>query len=92
LQRTRDSKGRPQCARWGNQVSGGHLVSPWENPLICERSRYGCGRGSIWVAAVCVGPSVANAAQRDSNRSECRCPVDICLPPAGRRQHLPICP
>ena len=25
---------------------------------------------------------------RDLNRTKCRCPVDICLPPAGRRQLL----
>ena len=26
--------------------------------------------------------------ERDLNRTKCRCPVDICLPPAGRRQLL----
>ena len=34
-----ESKGRHQCAHWCNQVSGGHLISPWEIPLI-----FGCGR------------------------------------------------
>jgi len=39
----RDSKGRHQSADWCNQVSGGHLVSPLENPLIDRRIQYGCG-------------------------------------------------
>ena len=50
LHSERDSKGRHQCAHWCNQVSGGHLVSPWENPQTCERIRYGCGHKSVLVA------------------------------------------
>ena len=38
-----DSKGRHQCAHWCNQVSGGHLISPWESPSYSRRIRYGCG-------------------------------------------------
>ena len=37
-----DSKGRPERSE-GNQVSGGHLVSPWESPSNPRRIRYGCG-------------------------------------------------
>ena len=49
-----DSKGRHQCAHWCNQVSGGHLISPWENPWPYGRIRQGCGHGAIWVVAVLV--------------------------------------
>ena len=34
----RDSKGRHQSADWCNQVSGGHLISLWENPLLHRRT------------------------------------------------------
>ena len=39
----KDLKGRPDH-RKGNQVSGGHLVSPWENPLFFGHGPVDWGR------------------------------------------------
>ena len=41
-----DSKGRPRRS-WGNKLSSGQFVRPWENPLISRRRRYACGLESI---------------------------------------------
>ena len=40
-----ESKGRHQCAHWCKKVSGGHFFSPWEIPLISERSPSGLWAG-----------------------------------------------
>ncbi len=48
-----DSKGRHQCAHWCNQVSGGHLISPWESPSYSRRIRYGCGWDMNYGRYVC---------------------------------------
>ena len=44
----KESKGRHQCAHWCNQVSGGHLVSPWEIPFVSERSHETVDWNKFW--------------------------------------------
>ena len=39
--RNRDLKGRPERSE-GKKVSGGHFLSPWENPSVFRRSPQDC--------------------------------------------------
>lgn len=50
--RREESKGRHQLEHWRKQVSGGHLFSPWEIPLVAKCSRYGCKMRTICMLAL----------------------------------------